>query len=226
MSYNIGLVLRHFHILEEIVDHILRIPELLHSLHSPTAQPISLEGRQLARNVEWSEFKHGRGLEDGSARGYDFSQPGHRSGGGGPFNLPGGGELASLIDITGVKFSRANLERANFSKCSVMQAIMVQANLARTTFLASNLAFADLSEADLTQAYFEGSVLEQTILAGANLRNAMILGCNCWFADFSGADLRGAIFTGSNLHPINLRNAKFDKTTIWPSDFNPAEDTF
>jgi len=82
-----------------------------------------------------------------------------------------------------------------------------------------NLSIIDLSEANLIGAN----------LSRANLRRADLRGTDLSEADLRGADLRGAYFASEFdedgdllIAGVKLNRAKYDSTTIWPANLNPA----
>ncbi len=109
----------------------------------------------------------------------------------------------SIDDQAGTEFLMAKLIHANLSN-----ARMSGADLCRARLIGANLSGADLSKADLM-----GANLCKADLSGANLSESRLI-----FSYLMGTNLSGA-----NLHKADLKEAKYDQTTIWPEGFDPIE---
>ena len=96
---------------------------------------------------------------------------------------------------------------AKFLHATLTNARMNGSDLCRARLIGANLQNADLSKADLM-----GANLCRANLSGANLSGARLI-----FSYLMGADLSGA-----NLWEADLKEAKYDQTTIWPDGFDPV----
>lgn len=167
-------------------------------------------------------------LDDGSLKGADLVRANLRNA-----DLTG----ANLI---GVMLVEANLSNSDLWGANLDNAVLAGADLSgaglgiyidiqdgERTFIRSSLRGADLRKAKLTNA----------VLVGADLQNANLYG-----ADLVGANLHDyapdeqvtmygpTIDTPytvavpsllTNLHGVDLREATYDATTIWPAEFAP-----
>ena len=103
-------------------------------------------------------------------------------------------------DLTGSSFGEAHLTEINFS----------DSDLTCASFVRSNIVECDFSNSNLNGCDFSSSSVEY-----CNFQDAQMSGCTMFDADFSNCDLSGA---------LNLEEAKFDESTIWPdSDRLPSE---
>jgi hypothetical protein len=84
-----------------------------------------------------------------------------------------------------------------------------------------------LYSVDLRKANLRGADLRRADLRWSNLRGAYLLEAHLEAARLEYADLQGATLKGANLQKALLDGARLqgvvaDKTTIWPSGFDPA----
>jgi uncharacterized protein YjbI with pentapeptide repeats len=96
-----------------------------------------------------------------------------------------------------------------------------------------NFEKAELGEASLQNLDLKGSNFSYANLSTANLSDANLRGCDLSFADLSqanlqNADLRGAMLFATNLcqanlEGVHLENAECDRTTNFPSSFDPVK---
>ena len=116
--------------------------------------------------------------------------------------------VAEGEDLSGVDLRRARLGGAP----------MVGAQLGGRDLRHIVLAKADLRQADLRDA-----LLDEADLSGADLRGADLRGASLLEADLSGADLRGAdLGAARHLSMALLRRSRHDRSTTWPSAFDPV----
>ncbi len=109
--------------------------------------------------------------------------------------------------FSGSKFTEANLRNAilkdlnlegvNFSHAFLEKADLRQSDLTTAIFQGANLKLVNLENANLKDSDFTGANLQ-----GANLKNTNLTGCN-----FTGADLKGANLNGANIEDAILKNA-------------------
>jgi hypothetical protein len=110
------------------------------------------------------------------------------------------------VDLAGAFLSGADLFAADLSAADLHGADLGEAHLGS----------ADLSGADLGRANLLGADLSWADLKGANLA-----GANLKRADLRGARLLGADLGGSGQSAADLREATYDKHTLWPEGFDP-----
>ena len=104
-----------------------------------------------------------------------------------------GGELMG-IDLTG-----AELRDATFSRASLKDAVLVEADAYRAKFVSAVLVGAKLDRARLIEADFTRAEMDAASLREADLRNAKLVGASLKRADFTGAKLGGADFRHADL---------------------------
>ncbi|MEP0885214.1 pentapeptide repeat-containing protein [Trichocoleus sp. ST-U3] len=105
-------------------------------------------------------------------------------------------------------------------------------SLENAKFQGANLQEANLQGLNLYRAKFQGANLRDANLQSAILREAQFQGADLRDANLQSADLHESSFKGAKLHGANLKECKdwyssdwtkaeYDKTTKFPSDFNP-----
>jgi hypothetical protein len=117
-------------------------------------------------------------------------------------------EMGSSVREVAVAAARRLRERGYLGDDALRGADLSRANLRRADLHEANLSDANLSEANLSETNLWEANLHKANLSDANLR---------------GADLRGANLRGANLSEISLGEARYDDTTEWPKDYDPAE---
>lgn len=96
----------------------------------------------------------------------------------------------SKIDLGG-----AALDRGNFAHAYLRQANLTGASCEGTDFSKATLVLAVLSDASMMGAQLEGANLAGANLAGVNLQQANLENANSTAVDFTDAQVAGAIFT-------------------------------
>lgn len=81
---------------------------------------------------------------------------------------------------------------------------------------------ANFQGSDLRAANFSHSDLEGSEFYAADLRGADFTGAKLNHSQFQKSRLEGANFTDTSLDRSDMR-ATFDKTTVWPKDFDPTK---
>ena len=116
-----------------------------------------------------------------------------------------------------VYLSRALLQGTSLNgpASSNVWLVLNEANLSGA-FLHGNFNQTFLTAADCSGANISGD-LSNSVLQGANFAGARLVGVG-----LSSAVVRGADFTDANLDYADLRGAKYDLETRWPSDLDPA----
>ncbi len=85
-----------------------------------------------------------------------------------------------------------------------------------------DLRGATFRKSTLSGARLAGAVLDYTDLSRCDLRGADLSGASLLDADFADADLTGADLTDCRRTAmVNLRGARFDRTTRWPPGVGP-----
>jgi len=148
----------------------------------------------------------------------------------------------SGTDLTGSNLCKADLENSDLRDTDLNFAYLHSANLKQANLSNLTIGRADMTEANLAEAIISESNLTNTILYGTNLsfvkaQKVNLEGTKIREANFSNADfsdsnlcsldlnsvnfdntiIKGVNFSGSNLSSaVNLDQAIFDETTIWP----------
>ncbi len=124
------------------------------------------------------------------------------------------------MDISDMNFSDIHLEGLELNNINAPNVSFHGAYLRNIDFSYGNLQVTDYSFCILLDTTFENSNLK-----GASFLNASVLNCNFCFSDLRGADMRFNI-TGFDDYEyakkkFTLKNAMYDKTTLWPYGFDP-----
>ena len=97
-------------------------------------------------------------------------------------------------------------------------------------FQESKLPYTDFSNAYLIKSNFSYCILHNSTFANSNLRESSFLQAHLYRCNFENSDIRGADMRFDidkfkrkleNNNTFTLKNAKYDKTTIWPDGFDP-----
>lgn len=115
-------------------------------------------------------------------------------------------------DLYKLKLENADLRRANLSEAYMRSIDLSNADVSR----------ANLSGATLRKAVLRNADLGNSNLSKANLRRADLSHADLHKANLSEADLTMADLTGANLEGADLNAAKYDRSTKWPENFDPA----
>ena len=123
--------------------------------------------------------------------------------------------------LQGGVFERLDLHRANLRNQPLSNARFIDVSL-----IGAYLEGADFCEAEFTRCKFINARL-----VGSNCQGAIFDDCFLAFAVFERTNLRGANFSTSNFRMevagegqdfhINLQDAVFDHSTLWPQWFDP-----
>lgn len=134
-------------------------------------------------------------------------------------------------------FTGADTSWANFTGADLKSATLSGANLYKATFHGSDARNCSLPGVSARYANFYGATVSVSKFNGADLHGAVLQGANCQQANFAGAtfgtanlhgaDLRGASVLGANLKNANLngtdlRGARYNAGTVFPSGFSPS----
>ncbi len=110
---------------------------------------------------------------------------------------------------TSGNFSRANLEKANMEEALLKNANFSDANLRQAELNVAKIHQGNFRHADLTDASCGGTSFMNADFTHATLANACLNHANLCGANLSQANLRGT----------RLKNAKYDKYTLFPPGF-------
>lgn len=108
--------------------------------------------------------------------------------------------------LSGMPLSGLNLSGLNLKKANLKEANLQSTNLQRTNLQGANLLRANLQSANLQKAKLQGAHL-----GSANLQDT----------DLQETDLRGANLQSKSLAFAQLKGAKHNDKTIFPTGFNP-----
>ena len=115
------------------------------------------------------------------------------------------------------------VEGGDLSGVDLRRARLGGASLVGAQLRGRDLRYAVLAKADLRRADLCDARLDEADLSGADLREADLRGASLLEADLSGADLRGADLGGArHLSMALLRRSRHDRSTSWPSSFDPV----
>ncbi len=112
---------------------------------------------------------------------------------------------------------RGDLSGVNFTKADLNEATLTGATLTGAILTGANLSFAHLEEATLTRANLSGATLNFAHLSDAHLEEANLTGANLIHTDLTDAFLSGADLTGANLVSAFLDGADLTGVT-WHSE--------
>ena len=140
-------------------------------------------------------------------------------------------------DLRGAQLQEAELQKANLQEAQLQEAELQWAQLYQADLQKANLQWAhfqeanfqeanfqeaNFQEADLRGAHLRGAKLEGADLRGAELQGANLQGAQLYQADLQKAHLQGAQLQEANLRGAQLRGAHYDKETMFPDGFSPA----
>ena len=155
-------------------------------------------------------------------------------------------------DLRDKDFTGKDLSGQDFSGANLTDSTLKNAKLEKANFQGADLTDADLTGATVTEADFTGANLQDAIISGvyflrANLSKANLKGTKKLnigsAASLRGADLRKVELSGSanamdmreadlrgarlkdvySLADARIKRAKYDRTTIFPADFDPQQ---
>jgi len=184
-------------------------------------------GAFLANAHLWRANFQGAFLSDADLRGADLGQSTLR------YAIMDRARLRSAnldrSDLDGANLDRADFRESNLSYCSLIDAILIDAQFQGATLYGAKLTNAsmdraNLEKADVRSAYLDNANLEHADLQqayfwsaklpGANLRNAQLSSAIFIDANLRDADLRGAQLAGTVLNGTDLTGANLDGTDL------------
>jgi len=127
----------------------------------------------------------------------------------------------------------ADLRHGNFHKTKLQGASLGNANLSNADLRETDLRGASLANIRATSTQFKGANLSGASLIAAdlewaqldavNLQNANLFAASIYeTTNLAQADLRGTDFSYVDLKDIDLSEAIYDETTVWPDGFEPT----
>ena len=120
------------------------------------------------------------------------------------------------VDFRGAHLREADLLGADLRGAQLSGADLRGAHLRRADLRGASLLGADLLGARLFGALLLGADLREADLRQADLREANLSRADLRKADLHETDLRGADLSSANLSGLELRDIKWNQTTIWP----------
>ncbi|QKK05131.1 MAG: PDZ domain-containing protein [Pseudomonadota bacterium] len=122
------------------------------------------------------------------------------------------GTTLRMIDLSNAEMDTVAMVGANFSEALFTKARLKNINAEKANF----------EKANFVEAWVSGN-LRKVNFAQANLRHADFSQADISHANFQGADIRGVDFGADpeKMKEINLDQAIFDDTTLWPVGVSP-----
>jgi hypothetical protein len=124
-------------------------------------------------------------------------------------------------DLRGVNLARAGVAGAKLESADLSTAVLSAADLSGAAISLAKFDAATMAEVRLGGATARSASFVSATLLAADLKLGDFSNSNFTNADLRLADLRGAIFLGSELEGIRLEGAVYDKSTQWPTNFDP-----
>ena len=136
-------------------------------------------------------------------------------------------KLGAILLSAGTNISNKDLKDAHLVYLKLNNVKAIKTNFNKSYLKYSEFSNSDFEGANLDYCNLSDTTFENTNLINTSLFNAKIARCNFINADLRGADMR---FDIKHFHSctdekreFTLKNAKYDKTTIWPDEFDPRE---
>jgi uncharacterized protein YjbI with pentapeptide repeats len=136
------------------------------------------------------------------------------------------------VELLGIKCSLVSLSGVNFSDADLRQSQLVEADLSGANFVAACLIGINLYMSNLSGTDFRGADLRLANLGGTDLRGADLRLANLSGADLRGADLRGAdlslanlcmaVLSGADLRGVDLSEADLRESNLNKADVRDA----
>jgi len=105
-----------------------------------------------------------------------------------------------------------------FSKLNLPGADLVGADLSQAYLYGANLTGADLSV-----AFLRAADLYATYLSGADMTGADLSGADLRWSELRRVDLYATYLSGADLTGAKMRDARYNKHTVFPEGFDPLE---
>lgn len=74
----------------------------------------------------------------------------------------------------------------------------------------------------MPNSIFINSTIKNSIFTDSNLTKSVFKNTKIKDTNFTHSNLKGANFSSAKLFNVNLRDAVYDKDTLWPQKFNPS----
>lgn len=77
-------------------------------------------------------------------------------------------------------------------------------------------------ESYMPNSIFKNSTIKNSIFTDSNLTKSVFKNTKIKDTNFTHSNLKGVNFSSAKLYNVNLRDAVYDKDTLWPQKFNPS----
>lgn len=187
-------------------------------------------GRDLRKADLWKANLHKANLQDADLREADLREAKLWGADLRRANLSGANLINADLNWADLNFAKINAATQLSNKGRLVWEIINHskegralrgADLSKMDLHQAQLGGGDLYKADLHEAKLWGALLTNADLREANLKGANLQWAILAFSKLNQADLRGADFRGANLEKVDLADALYDATTIWPEGFDP-----
>jgi len=106
-------------------------------------------------------------------------------------------------------FLRQNIKNINYSKLKIENLQFKECDLEKLNFW----------ESDIKNSFFEKTKINKCVFTDANLSNSIFNNTQIKNTNFTHAVLKGVNFGSSKFINVNLRDAIYDRYTVWPKKF-------
>lgn len=135
--------------------------------------------------------------------------------------------------LTNLDFNNSNFHRIILENLDLSHSTFINVNFRGALLMHTNFSYCDLTNANLIVTDLRDSIIINANLSNvvayscdfrhAKLQHANLKGANVESANFSFANLSGADMTCINLDKAIFQDTFYNKSTIWPKDFNPEK---
>lgn len=130
--------------------------------------------------------------------------------------------LAREAVLTGVEFSYARIQNAQFASADFTGARGQFVSLDGTSFAVARFSGADLTGASMTGTDLQGARIEKADLSAADLRGASLFAVRARGTDMSSVNLMGAKLVSAQLQDADLWNADLTHAELRGADLSGA----
>ena len=113
-------------------------------------------------------------------------------------------ELASHIELNGLKLQKSDLHDIILNYADFREATLAESNLQNSVLKYADFENADLRGINLNNSNLEGAVLINATLSEAELKNVNLSNSALWAVNFEGANLNGVNFKNAQLMKAKL----------------------
>ncbi len=125
-------------------------------------------------------------------------------------------------DLDGTNLDRADFRESNLSYCSLVNAVLIDAQFQGATLYGAKLTNASMDRANLEKADVRSAYLDNANLEHADLQQAYFWSAKLPGANLRNAQLESAIFIDANLRETDLRGAQLAGTVLNGTDLTGA----